>query len=91
MITQTEQIVEEYIFMPDNSEFTIKGRVCKIVFPEDRSHYTWAISHFYRPSEDAISYSPSIVTAESAEEAKQHLFAYALGYSGIDPNPNPYY
>ena len=92
MITQTEQIIEEYVFWPTDTECTIKGRVSKIITPEDRHGYTWAISHHYRPTKEAAGvYYPSVITAEPLEEAKHHLFDYANGCSGIDLTPNTYY
>lgn len=91
MITQTEKLLEEYVFWIANVEFTIKGRVCEIISPENKRCYTWAVSHHYSPSKSADIYYPSIIAAGSLEETKQHLFAYINGYSGINPSPNAYY
>ena len=91
MITQTEKIIEEYVFWIPKHEFTIKGRVSEIISPESKHCYTWTVSHYYRPSESTPAYIPSIITANSLDEAKQHLFAYINGYSGIAPSPNAYY
>lgn len=91
MITQTEKVLEEFVFWPTNTNHTIKGRICEIIGPEDRHGYTWTISHHYRPTKSAGIYYPSVITAGSFDEAKNHLFAYANGCSGIDLTLNAYY
>lgn len=92
VITQTEKIIEEYVFMAENTEFSIKGRICEIITPSTVSPcYTWSVSHFYRPTESAKTYHPSIITADSIEMARRLLFAYINGYSGLHLTPNKYH
>jgi len=90
MVTKSV-ILREYVFSVDGVEHPVYGRIVQTNEIEN-CPFRWDISHYYRPSESAITvYHPSRHHAESFEEAEGLLLDYANAFTDIDVTPSKDY
>jgi len=70
-----EKIVREYVLTIEGLSFTIKARISERIDTTDPSQrFSWAISHYFRPSEHAGGhYSTSTRSAGNVEDAEAAL------------------
>ena len=86
------EIIYEYKMYVDNLDFEIKGRILKNVDESEEYIYSWEVSHFCKPSENAAGvYIPSTSRAKTIKEAKVLLFSYMDTFTNIDVETNNYY
>ena len=86
-----DKVVSEFIARVDGLEFSIKGRITELLDVETDKKYYWSVSHYYSPSENARSYSPSVRSTQTLKEAEFLLFAYLRSFTTIEVTTNEYF
>ena len=77
-----KELIKQFAYEVEGLDYEVQGYVYRIN-NEEGTHYHWDISHLYQPSETAGVYHPSVITAETAEEAERLLDAYAMSFTTI--------
>ena len=92
MVSYTYEVVKEYVLIVEGLDFSVKGRISRLIKDSGVDEYYWDISHHYRPSEKAAGvYSPSKKTTHSFNEAEFLLSGYMKGFTTIGVTPNELY
>ena len=92
MYKVVEKVLIEYVFTMLKGEKKMKGRLCERMGGDATVKYSFAVSHYYRLSDQAPQpLLPSRTECASREEAERLLYAYVRAYTGIGVQPNPDY
>jgi hypothetical protein len=74
------EVIKQFEFDVPHLRHPIKGKIVKYVSEDGEVHYSWSISHHYKPTARAGVYFPSRVTSPSLEEAEALFRAYAQSF-----------
>lgn len=90
MNTITEVVSEYKAFVKGGKPpYEIKGRTLKNINGTGNNDYIWEVSHFYKPSETAGFYYPTIQNERTIESARNRLLTYLSGFRsdiGVERN-----
>ena len=86
------EIVKESIFSFTDIDYSIKGRIVKIMNRTSNSAYMYDISHYCRLEQEADIYISSAVFGDSVEDVEYRLMMYVKRFeSAAQIVKNPYY
>jgi hypothetical protein len=92
MYKSIEKVLIEYVFTMLKGNAKVKGRVCERLGGDATVKYSWAVSHYYRLTENSPApHKPEKTECANREEADRLLYAYIRAYTGVGVEANPEY
>jgi hypothetical protein len=78
------ETLKQYHISLDQIDITVHARISRIINPEGEHEYEWSVSHYCKPSEEALgAYIPSIQCGKNFIDVEVLLLAYLKSFSGI--------
>lgn len=91
MLIEHYEIVKESIFIFDNLDEKIKGRIVKIIKGANAA-YQWDLNYFCRLDYEAGVYYPSAPFGNSLPETEDKLMTYVKRFeNAVHIEPNEFY
>lgn len=92
MTIEKYEVIKVFKFTMVDLDFTVSGRIVKLLNDSYPMQYLWEISHFYKPfAEAATVYTPSNTFGSTAAEAEAKLMTYVDAFTNFDVTKNTLY
>jgi hypothetical protein len=91
MLIEQYEVIKESIFLFENLEEKIKGRIVKIIKGANAA-YQWDLNYYCRLDQEAGIYYPSAPFGDSIAETERKLMSYVKRFEkAVQVVPNDFY